>query len=103
MLTVNNFCVALCKLSSVQPSVQPAHVAIGLNNNNAGQCVGAEQNLLLVGLGVFFCTHSRVETIPDSLQKPELKVEVGAHAPDTASQNLSCQMNHRGIFCFTKE
>lgn len=43
MLTVNYFCVALCKLSSVQRSVQPVHMAIGWNNN-AGQCVRAEQS-----------------------------------------------------------
>lgn len=37
MLTVYNFCVALCKLSSVLLSVQSAHMAIG-SNNNAGLC-----------------------------------------------------------------
>lgn len=36
MLTVNYFCVALCKLHSVQVSVQSAHMAIG-SNNNAGK------------------------------------------------------------------
>lgn len=45
MLTVNYFCVALCKLSSVQLCVQPAHMAIG-SNNNAGQCVRPEENLV---------------------------------------------------------
>lgn len=53
MLTVNYFCVALCKLSSVQRSVQPVHMAIGWNNN-AGQCVRAEQSRVF-----FIYTHSR--------------------------------------------
>lgn len=45
MLTVTFYRAVLCKLSSVQPSVESAHMAIG-SNNNAGQCVGPGQNLV---------------------------------------------------------
>lgn len=78
MLTVTYFCVALCKLSSVQPSVESAHMAIG-SNNNAGQCVVSGLNRSLF----FICTHRGVKTMPVSLQKPYLEVEVGALAPDS--------------------